>query len=474
MANIIGTKWGSSELGTPGGTVTWSLAAAGTDISRFGVETKVSTTGETFLNYDFVQSIENAFAEWSKHGDIEFQQVPDQGGPAGVGTEADIRIFFGAIPGGTAGFAFFPSSWGSAIAGDILLDTLSRFNTDRVLFENLLLHEIGHALGLGHTTGESIMTPTIRKIGLQQDDIDGIIAIYGAQDDVIVPPAPDPVPEPEPEPQPEPQDPPQDEPTQQDPPQQDPPQQEPPQDEPTQQDPPQQDPPQEEPSEQDPHDHDDDHNHTHGDDESALPTLPGNGLNNRIEGTDAAERILGEGGNDTLLGLGEDDQILGGTGHDLIFGGAGDDSLWGNDDNDLIKGEGGNDLISGDAGRDKVFGGGGNDIVLGGSGNDTVRGGSGSDELEGGAGKDILKGGTGSDIFIFADGHGNDIVNDFNALSSAEKLDLRGVSGITDFSDVAAAATQTGGDVRIVTSADSSILLRNVDLAQLDAGDFLF
>ncbi len=182
MANLVGSKWGSSILGTPGGTVTWSLAGAGLDISAFPGSDGTSVTGDSFLSYDYESVIASAFAQWSAHGDIEFQQVADGGGGAGASATADIRIFFGNIPGPGAGYAYFPG--GSGIAGDILMDTLSRFNSDPGLFEAVVLHEIGHSLGLDHQDGVSIMTSSIRYRSLQQDDIDGIQQIYGPQDGI--------------------------------------------------------------------------------------------------------------------------------------------------------------------------------------------------------------------------------------------------------------------------------------------------
>ncbi|MFD1157618.1 matrixin family metalloprotease [Roseovarius aestuarii] len=298
MANIFGTKWGSSTLGTPGGTVTWSIAGAGLDISRFGINTLQSVSGNSFLNYNFVNVIADAFAEWSTYGDIEFQQVADGGGAAGVGLDADIRIFFGAIPGSTAGYAFYPSSHGSAIAGDILLDTLTVFNTNQTLFRSIVLHEVGHALGLGHVDDNSILTPTISETTLQPDDIAGIQAIYGVQDNVP-------------------------------------------------------------PNNNNSIDQTlvgtggrDTIKGNDGDD-----TIDGGGARDTLYGGDDDDIVDGGTGNDLLFGNSGNDSLLGENGKDILKGGSGDDTLEGGAGDDVLKGGRDSDvLISGD-GNDILWGG---------------------------------------------------------------------------------------------------------------------
>lgn len=96
----------------------------------------------------------------------------------------------------------------------------------------------------------------------------------------------------------------------------------------------------------------------------------GNGLDNRIIGSDGSDRLLGLAGNDN---------VSGGLGHDSIWGGAGDDSLRGDDGNDLLYGDAGDDRLFGDAGNDQLSGGAGNDSLEGGAGNDTISGGGGAD-----------------------------------------------------------------------------------------------
>ena len=71
--------------------------------------------------------------------------------------------------------------------------------------------------------------------------------------------------------------------------------------------------------------------------------------------------------------------------------GSGNDTLYGNAaDNELHAG----------SGRDTVDGGDGNDAILGGTGDDTLRGDDGADLIEGGTGDNVIDGGGGSDLLI--------------------------------------------------------------------------
>ena len=55
----------------------------------------------------------------------------------------------------------------------------------------------------------------------------------------------------------------------------------------------------------------------------------------------------------------------------------------------------------------------GHDAIIAGAGADTLYGASGDDRLDGGAGNDWLFGSGGADTFVFAPGHGHDVVMDF-------------------------------------------------------------
>lgn len=150
-------------------------------------------------------------------------------------------------------------------------------------------------------------------------------------------------------------------------------------------------------------------------------------------------------GNDTVVGNAADNRISGGLGNDSIDGGDGSDtaiinatfasvtsitingdvvrivSSQGTDDftnvelfefsdqtvtlatlsgNGSITGTENADTLSGTTGDDTIFGLGGNDRLIGDQGNDSLFGGAQNDRLDGGIGNDTMVGGSGNDLYI--------------------------------------------------------------------------
>ena len=164
-----------------------------------------------------------------------------------------------------------------------------------------------------------------------------------------------------------------------------------------------------------------------------------------------------------VAGPAEDaDYVRGGTGDDGLYGDAGDDFIWGGQ---------GDDWLWGGTGHNRLWGGAGDDNLRGEAGNDHMRGGAGDDRLHGEVGNDRLWGGAGADEFVFTGATGRDTIYDF-----ADKEDVIDLSAydLAGFSEVS--ASQTGNHVRIALSehGGGTVVLANFDLADLDAGDFLF
>jgi Ca2+-binding RTX toxin-like protein len=217
--------------------------------------------------------------------------------------------------------------------------------------------------------------------------------------------------------------------------------------------------------------------------------LFGEGGNDRLFGEGGFDFLDGGTGNDYMDGgaqadnlygrIGED-TLLGGDGLDRLFGGADDDTLDGGAGNDGLFGEQGNDVMIGGTGNDRFFAGQGNDDVQGGANNDTINGGAGFDTIDGGTGNDVIFGRFNADTFVFTDGHGVDVIGDFNALNNFERIDFSGLSTINNLADMnlasttLGAATQVGGNVLIDTGGGNQITLSGVALSDLDGFDFVF
>ncbi|UWP93936.1 hypothetical protein K3X13_15765 (plasmid) [Aliiroseovarius crassostreae] len=260
-------------------------------------------------------------------------------------------------------------------------------------------------------------------------------------------------------------------------------------------------------------------------------TINGGGGNDYVYGDDGEDRLFGGAGDDVLaggngwdqltggagndrvwagngrdvawLGSGDDifqdngqggdngrDTVYGGSGKDLIKGGAGDDQFYGDSGDDTISGGDGNDVLSGGsewdqlsggAGNDRVWGGNGCDRVWLGDGNDTfydntqtgengadsIWGGSGSDTIHLGGGNDLVSGGADADVFVWntTQSTGADRITDFQ-----DGLDLLQMSGVS-FADLTINSTADGA---LVSWSTGSVLLLDVEIANITADDFVF
>lgn len=133
-----------------------------------------------------------AFDRWSKVTTLTFTQITSF-------QQADIKIgFFSGDHGdgepfdgvlGTLAHAFAPTVGRLHLDNDenwvIDGDFITAAPLSAVDLESVAVHEIGHLLGLGHSSIEdAIMYPTIpsgvRKVELANDDITGIQVLYGS------------------------------------------------------------------------------------------------------------------------------------------------------------------------------------------------------------------------------------------------------------------------------------------------------
>lgn len=177
-------KWGPAAMGT-GATVTWSIMAGG-----IATDGGPSVALGSFMPAGFHGAISAAFAAWSAVANITFIEVPDSGLPFNDpgATAGDIRIGGHTFDGpfGTLAHGFFPPANGVTAAGDIHFDSAELwkigFGGPGFDIFQVAAHEIGHAIGLGHTgVPGSLMNPFYTEAfsGPQADDIAGAVFIYG-------------------------------------------------------------------------------------------------------------------------------------------------------------------------------------------------------------------------------------------------------------------------------------------------------
>ncbi|XP_004689108.1 PREDICTED: interstitial collagenase isoform X1 [Condylura cristata] len=144
---------------------------------------------------DVDHAINKAFQLWSRVSPLTFSRVFQ--GQADImlsfvwGDHRDNSPFDG--PNGNLAHAFQP---GPGIGGDVHFDEEERWTTDSRNYNlyRVAAHELGHSLGLSHSTDiGALMYPNYIFSGdvqLNQDDINGIQALYGPSKNPIQPNVP--------------------------------------------------------------------------------------------------------------------------------------------------------------------------------------------------------------------------------------------------------------------------------------------
>ena len=212
------------------------------------------------------------------------------------------------------------------------------------------------------------------------------------------------------------------------------------------------------------------------------------------------ENVIAGAGNDTITGNAANNSIKLGSGSDLAVGGAGNDTMWGGSGADRLDGGDGFDRaqyssasaavivdlqyttyntgeatgdtfvsienLHGSAYNDSLRGNGHGNTIWGWNGNDALHGRDGNDHLLGGAGNDTMWGGSGADEFYFRQGGGADVVQDFE-----DNLDTIVLAHplLTAVAQSLSYATQQGNDIVFDFGSGDTLTIQNTLIAALDS-----
>lgn len=182
---LYGYAWGLDKSFSPYGTdvtgpqltnttITYSFKPENTPFSSHRQSNLQSFSFEVLPGYA-KEYLRKAFCAWGGVANINFKEVSEK-------ENSDLKILIGDIHVAGIGFPNIKDQNCSEIAGNILLS--KDLKTSEKHFYSLVLHEIGHSLGLGHVKSDNVMNPdkNDRFKQLQKGDSLGIIALYGKKE----------------------------------------------------------------------------------------------------------------------------------------------------------------------------------------------------------------------------------------------------------------------------------------------------
>ncbi|TWT88333.1 Matrixin [Pseudobythopirellula maris] len=202
------SRWTTTSHGSTGewgdpAAVRWSLVPNGTIIGGQGPSDLIAKLDDYFdvtsptgdlTTRPWFPIFQQSFDRWEELSGLTFHYesnddggaIGSSGSPSGqIGVRGDIRIGGATIDGenGLFGYSYFPNH------SDMVLDSeeeslFTYAAIDHRQFRNLLMHEIGHGLGLEHVSSEDAAflldaTLSVQFDGPQHDDLLGVHALYG-------------------------------------------------------------------------------------------------------------------------------------------------------------------------------------------------------------------------------------------------------------------------------------------------------